>query len=273
MSLLAPTDESVGMLRALAIELATGAWADQLAVTLVGFGGELPDLFAPGCLVYEDALARAVDALAEWSARVEDILDKRDVSLREARTYPDDELAAVTKTHMLLSAIPLDGPSAYRLRQILSGRQRTSVAVVALIRDSDHLLSPWAVTGRSFRTPQTQTGGPGLRVRMQALRDDQYSAIVRDLSGVDLDDEWEQQQQALAEPSRGHNPRRSPRPSHRHSRRTASASRSTTSSAPKRCRRPRIRRRPASASSRCQARRARPGTPSTPRTCRSSTWS
>ncbi|WP_344658507.1 LysM peptidoglycan-binding domain-containing protein [Catenulispora subtropica] len=194
-SLLAPVNESVGVLRAMAVELATGTWAEQVEVTLVGFGSELPALFTPGCLTHTDSLPRAVEAVARWSATVDAVLDKHDVSLREARTYPDPELAQITKTHVLLSAVPLDPRSAYQLRQLLSGRQRTSMAVVAVVQEPDHLLSPWAVAGPLFQTPPSQTGGPGIKIRMQALRDEQYAAIVRDLSGVDLDDEWESAQQ------------------------------------------------------------------------------
>jgi nucleoid-associated protein YgaU/DNA-binding SARP family transcriptional activator len=194
-SLLAPAEESVGVLRAMAVELATGTWAEQVEVTLVGFGAELPALFAPGCLSHTDSLPRAVEAVARWSATVDAVLDKHDVSLREARTYPDPELAQITKTHVLLSAVPLDPRSAYQLRQLLSGRQRTSMAVVAVVREPDHLLSRWAVTGPLFHTPPSPAGGPGIKIRMQALRDEQYAAIVRDLSGAGLDDEWESAQE------------------------------------------------------------------------------
>lgn len=189
LSLLAPPNESVAMLRAIAVELATGTWAEDLEVTLVGFGAELPALF-PGTLRTHASLAGAVDELVAWAERVDDVLDQRDVSLREARTYPDAELVVVARTRMLLSATPLDAQSAFRLRQVLGGQQRTSIAVAALVRDADHALSPWVVTGPSFRTPPTPAGGPGLRIRMQALKDKQYAAIVRDLSGADLDDEW-----------------------------------------------------------------------------------
>ena len=55
-SLLAPEAESVSVLRAMAVELATGMAGEQVEVTLVGFGAELPALFAPGTLTYsEDA--------------------------------------------------------------------------------------------------------------------------------------------------------------------------------------------------------------------------
>ena len=189
-SLMVPAAESVAMLRALAVEMGTGVWAEQLAITLVGFGSELPEIFETGSFTRVDDLTAAVDDLARWSATVEAVLDRRDVSLREARTYPDPELAIVAKTHILLSAVPLDAQSAYRLRQLLSGRQRTSIAVVALGQDPECLLSPWAVTGPSFQTPPTQAGGPAVHIRMQALRDEQYSAIIRDLSGAGIDDEW-----------------------------------------------------------------------------------
>lgn len=194
-SLLAPVEESVAMLRAMAVELATGTWADQVEVTLVGFGAELPPLFEPGCLVHTASLPRAVEAVARWSATVDAVLDKHDVSLREARTYPDAELAQITKTRILLSAVPLDPRSAYQLRQLLSGRQRTSMAVVAVVQEPEHVLSPWAVTGPMFHTPVSQAPGSGIKVRMQALRDEQYAAIVRDLSGDGLDDEWASVQQ------------------------------------------------------------------------------
>jgi nucleoid-associated protein YgaU len=194
-SLLAPVEESVAMLRAMAVELATGTWSDQVEVTLVGFGAELPSLFEPGCLSHTESLPRAVEAVARWSATVDAVLDKHDVSLREARTYPDAELAQITKTRVLLSAVPLDPRSAYQLRQLLSGRQRTSMAVVAVVQDAEHVLSPWAVTGPRFHTPSSHAVGPGINVRMQALRDEQYAAIVRDLSGDGLDDEWASAQQ------------------------------------------------------------------------------
>ena len=193
LSLLTPQNDSVAMLRAIAVELATGTWAEDLEVTLVGFGAELPSLF-PETLRCQPSLAAAVEELAAWAGRVDDVLDQRDVSLREARTYPDAELAVVARTRLLLSATPLDAHSAYRLRQMMSGQQRTSVAVAAVVRDAEHALSPWVVTGPSFRTPPTAGGGPGLRIRMQALKDKQYAAIVRDLSGADLDDEWESAQ-------------------------------------------------------------------------------
>ncbi|WP_228555665.1 LysM peptidoglycan-binding domain-containing protein [Catenulispora pinisilvae] len=188
-SLLAPEAESVSVLRAMAVELATGMAADQVEVTLVGFGEELPPLFAPGRLTSGDDLVPAVEALARWSAGVEAVLDRRGVTVRKARTHPDDELAPITKTHVLLSAVPPDPRLTHRLRHLLSGRQRTSVAVVAVAADREQALSPWTIGGPMFHTPRSQSGVPGIPLRVQALREDRFEAVVRELSAADSDQE------------------------------------------------------------------------------------
>ncbi|MEY9927401.1 DNA-binding SARP family transcriptional activator [Catenulispora sp. GP43] len=188
-SLLAPEAESVSVLRAMAVELATGMAAEQVEVTLVGFGAELPPLFAPGTLTYGDDLARAVEDLAQWSARVEAVLDRRGVTVRKARTHPDDELAPITRTHVLLSAIAPDVRLAHRLRHLLSGRPRTSIAVVAAAGDREQVLSPWTIGGPMVHTPRSQAGAPGIGLRVQALRAERYEAVVRELATADSDQE------------------------------------------------------------------------------------
>ncbi|MEZ0106055.1 DNA-binding SARP family transcriptional activator [Catenulispora sp. EB89] len=188
-SLLAPEAEAVSVLRAMAVELATGMAAEQVEVTLVGFGAELPSLFAPGTLNHTEDLVRAVEALARWSAGVEAVLDRRGVTVRKARTHPDDELAPITKTHVLLSAVAPDLRLTHRLRHLLSGRQRTSIAVVAVADDREQLLSPWTIGAPAFHTPRSQAGVPGLALRVQALREERYAAVVRELSAADSDQE------------------------------------------------------------------------------------
>ena len=188
-SLLAPEAESVSVLRAMAVELATGMAAGQVEVTLVGFGAELPPLFAPGTLTYGEDLARAVEDLAQWSARVEAVLDRRGVTVRKARTHPDDELAPITRTHVLLSAVAPDLRLTHRLRHLLSGRPRTSIAVVAAAEDRDLVLSPWTIGGPMVHTPRSQAGAPGIGLRVQALRAERYEAAVRELATADSDQE------------------------------------------------------------------------------------
>ncbi|WP_194907204.1 LysM peptidoglycan-binding domain-containing protein [Catenulispora rubra] len=188
-SLLAPEAEAVSVLRAMAVELATGMAAEQVEVTLVGFGAELPPLFAPGTLNHTEDLVRAVEALARWSAGVEAVLDRRGVTVRKARTHPDDELAPITKTHVLLSAVAPDLRLTHRLRHLLTGRQRTSIAVVAVADDREQLLSPWTIGGPAFHTPRSQAGVPGVALRVQALREERYAAVVRELSAADSDQE------------------------------------------------------------------------------------
>ncbi|MEY9862407.1 DNA-binding SARP family transcriptional activator [Catenulispora sp. GAS73] len=188
-SLLAPEAEAVSVLRAMAVELATGMAAEQVEVTLVGFGAELPPLFAPGTLNHTEDLVRAVEALARWSAGVEAVLDRRGVTVRKARTHPDDELAPITKTHVLLSAVAPDLRLTHRLRHLLSGRQRTSIAVVAVADDREQLLSPWTIGAPAFHTPRSQAGVPGIALRVQALREERYAAAVRELSAADSDQE------------------------------------------------------------------------------------
>jgi len=188
-SLLAPEAESVSVLRAMAVELATGMAGEQVEVTLVGFGAELPALFAPGTLTYGDSLVQAVEALARWSAGVEAVLDRRGVTVRKARTHPDEELARITKTHVLLSAEAPDPRLTNRLRHLLSARQRTSIAVVAVAADREQVLSPWTIGGPVFSTPRSRAGVAGIGLRVQALREERYEAVVRELAAADSDQE------------------------------------------------------------------------------------
>lgn len=188
-SLLAPEAESVSVLRAMAVELATGMAGEQVEVTLVGFGAELPALFAPGTLTCGDSLAHAVEALARWSAGVEAVLDRRGVTVRKARTHPDEELARITKTHVLLSAEAPDPRLTNRLRHLLSARQRTSIAAVAVAANREQVLSPWTIGGPLFATPRSRAGVPGIGLRVQALREERYEAVVRELAAADSDQE------------------------------------------------------------------------------------
>ncbi|MCI0687130.1 MAG: LysM peptidoglycan-binding domain-containing protein [Sporichthyaceae bacterium] len=174
-SLVGQLDDAETVLRAMAVELATSRWADDLAVSLVGVGADLPAAINGDRLSYSDSLDDEVHALERWSGDVAGVLEgAATFSTRDSRTQG---VAADTWTpRVILSAEPVTAEAAQRFTGLLTAVPRASIAAVVSNPTEADLPGPWMLdctTRTPIALPVT-----GLRVRLQRLEDGDYVNLV-----------------------------------------------------------------------------------------------
>ncbi|HEX2499526.1 MAG TPA: LysM peptidoglycan-binding domain-containing protein, partial [Actinomycetes bacterium] len=128
-SLVGQLADAETVLRAMAVELATSRWADDLAVSLVGIGADLPAALNGDRLSYSDSLDAEVEVLERWSGDVAGLLEgAATFSTRDSRTQG---LASDTWTpRVILSGEPVTAEAAQRFTSLLTGVPRASLAAV-----------------------------------------------------------------------------------------------------------------------------------------------
>jgi Bacterial transcriptional activator domain/LysM domain len=178
-SLVGQLADAETVLRAMAVELATSRWADDLAVSLVGIGADLPAALNGDRLSYSDSLDAEVEALERWSGDVAGLLEgAATFSTRDSRTQG---LASDTWTpRVILSGEPVTAEAAERFTNLLTAVPRASLAAVVSNPTEADLPGPWMLdctTRTPIALPVT-----GLRVRLQRLEDRDYAALVTMLS-------------------------------------------------------------------------------------------
>ena len=122
-------DTAAGVLRALAIELAASPLADDLHLTLVGFGEELATTIATGRITHHATTDGVLERLARHIALDTATLEANDVdTIAEARTvYEDSEMTA---PQIVLIAEPLTTAQATLLHDITTRTPHVAFAAV-----------------------------------------------------------------------------------------------------------------------------------------------
>ncbi|MET8156177.1 BTAD domain-containing putative transcriptional regulator [Sphaerisporangium sp. NPDC005289] len=154
-------------LSALAVELATNRWSDQMRITLVGFGADLA-MIAPDRVRVAGSLA---EALPELEARAEEtaaagghVLTGRVQGRAADPAWPP---------HYLLSAIAPDPEEARRLAML--GRAGTRMAAGYVIAgDFPHATWTWQVTDDG----KAKIAALGVTVAAQLLPRRHYDAVI-----------------------------------------------------------------------------------------------
>ncbi|MFC4531463.1 BTAD domain-containing putative transcriptional regulator [Sphaerisporangium dianthi] len=154
-------------LSALAVELATNRWSDQMRITLVGFGADLA-MIAPHRVRVAGSLA---EALPELEARAEasavaggQVLTGRIHGRATDPAWPP---------HYLLSAIAPDPDEARRLAMLGRAGTRTAAGYV-IAGDIPHATWNWEVTGDG----KAKIAALGVTVVAQLLPRRHYDAVI-----------------------------------------------------------------------------------------------
>ncbi|MBE3008854.1 hypothetical protein IL992_06590 [Microbispora sp. NEAU-D428] len=153
---------TVAALSALAVELATNRWSDEMRITLVGFGEELT-LLAPERIRTAGSLAEVLPEFEERARYDGDVLTGRIHSRVADPAYTP---------HYLLSAIRPDEDEARRLALLGKGRRTASGFVVA--GEVPHATWTWDVTDDG----RARVDALGLDIEAHLLPRRHYDAVI-----------------------------------------------------------------------------------------------
>ncbi len=174
-------------LAALAVELATNRWSDQMRITLVGFGAELA-MIAPDRVTAVDSLDEALPGLEERAGQLEQALATSGAdSVLTGRSRGGD--AQAWAPHYLIMAVPPTPTQRERLLALARTRHRTALGFV-IAGDVRGATWTWEVTD----TGRLQADVLGFDLEAQLLPASQYAAVVELFqsattgAGVDLTD-------------------------------------------------------------------------------------
>ena len=158
-------------LAAMAMELATNRWSDQMQITLVGFGTELA-LIAPDRVLAVSSLAEVLPSLearaaeadaAATAAGTEWVLTGRMRGPHQGPWVP----------HYLIMAEPPAAPELDRLRALASAGCRTAAGYL-IAGDVPGATWTWTIS----EDLRLRAGLLGFDVRAQLLPPEQYAAVV-----------------------------------------------------------------------------------------------
>ena len=175
------------VLAALAVELATSRWSDQMRITLVGFGEELA-MIAPDRVTAVATLDEALPGLQARAAEIEQVLAEsgRDSVLTGRSRAPDAQTWA---PHYLIMAVPPTPTQRERLLTLARTRHRTALGFV-VAGDVRGATWTWEVT----EDGRLKADVLGFDLTAQLLPADQYGAVAELFriatqgEGVDLTD-------------------------------------------------------------------------------------
>jgi hypothetical protein len=158
-------------LAALAVELATNRWSDQMRITLVGFGAELA-MIAPDRVTAVDGLDEALPGLEERAGQLEQALATSGAdSVLTGRSRGGD--AQAWAPHYLIMAVPPTPTQRERLLALARTRHRTALGFV-IAGDIRGATWTWEVTD----TGRLQADVLGFDLTAQQLPASQYAAVV-----------------------------------------------------------------------------------------------
>lgn len=166
------------ILTALAVELATSRWADDLQVTLVGAGPELEDILRSGRIRYQPAVGHVLDDLTRRAdADRASLAEQGASSLQHARsagTSPD----AWTPEIVLLAG-DITNRQRQQLQDLVEQLPRVAIAAVTTAAP----MGEWALR---LDGPDTAVLEPiGLQIRPQRLDDATCAGLLDVLSIAD----------------------------------------------------------------------------------------
>ncbi|MFC4586585.1 bacterial transcriptional activator domain-containing protein [Sphaerisporangium corydalis] len=154
-------------LAALAVELATNRWSDQMRITLVGFGVDLATI-APHRVRVVGSIA---EALPELEARAEEIA-AAGAQVLTGRVH-GRAADPVWPPHFLLSAIGPDAEEAARLARLGRTGARTATGYV-IAGDMPHATWTWEITEEG----KARVEALGVSVAAQLLPRRHYDAVI-----------------------------------------------------------------------------------------------
>ncbi len=158
-------------LAAIAMELATNLWSDQMQVILVGFGDELT-MIAPDRVTTAATLAEVLPGLEARAAMAQVALTEAgadSVLTGRCRGIQPDACAP----HYLIMATPPEPDEQDRLLALARTRHRTAAGYV-VAGDIPAATWTWEVTGEG----RLRAGVLGFDVQAQLLPADQYAAVI-----------------------------------------------------------------------------------------------
>ncbi|HVN10893.1 MAG TPA: LysM peptidoglycan-binding domain-containing protein [Kineosporiaceae bacterium] len=177
-----PRDETLAVLAAMAVQLGTSPWADDLLVTLVACHAELPPAVASGRLRCVDQVGQLVTELGGRARDVERVLREaaaEDLATARGTGVADDTWAP----EVVILAGDLPDPSREQLREIVDRIPRVGVAAVT---GGGAPLGEWRL----------RLGGPddtallepiGVTLRPQRLGGAEYESVLDVLRLADAD--------------------------------------------------------------------------------------
>ncbi|MFC5148939.1 LysM peptidoglycan-binding domain-containing protein [Streptomyces aureoversilis] len=168
-------DDVRAVIRAIAVELASGQLADDTSLLLSGTGAELEPLY-PTRIEHHATLAEALPEMQAHDAFQRSALAEGELdSLHQARLAADGGDSWTPKI-LLATTAPAEQDASV-LADLLSSRPRTAVAVVTAAADT--LALPGAWTLPLGPTGPIQLPGLDLTVTVQRLHDDAYAPLVQ----------------------------------------------------------------------------------------------
>jgi nucleoid-associated protein YgaU len=162
---------SVAVLAAIAAELATSRWADDLQVTVVGCLPQLPDAIGTGRVRHVDTLGQVLPALERRAAGIRKLMADSGLSdLQHARSAANQRPhSGAWYPEILLLGGPVDPTDRARLEDLLQDLPRVSIATVT----ADSNPAEWTLT--LDRTDDGPDGVAVLRPLNLALRPQRLS--------------------------------------------------------------------------------------------------
>ena len=186
---------SVSVLAAIAAELATSRWADDLQVTVVGCLPGLPDAIGTGRLRHVETLGEVLPALESRAASTRQLMTSSDLpDLQHARSAGNQRAhAGAWYPEILLLGAPVDPADRARLDALLTAQPRISLAAV-IATDPDPETNTADSTPSEWRLA-LEVDGPddlailhplGLAVRPQRLSAEDLEHLLDLLAVADL---------------------------------------------------------------------------------------
>ena len=175
------------VLAAIAIELATSRWADDLQITVVGAYPELEDTFQTGRIRYLPAAGRIFDELTDRAAHDRAVLLAGAGDLASARVAADD--ADLWAPEIVLLTGDVASVQRVQLEQLIDQLPRVAIAAVTA---GPPVRGGW---GLQLEDATAVLEPIGLRITPQRLDDETYRQL---LDVVSLTDEAPEGQPATA---------------------------------------------------------------------------
>ncbi len=174
-----PPDEVRSAMAAMALELATSTWADDVRVTVVGDFAAVEDILATGRIHYLPTVGRALDHLATRAAEDRTVLAVAGADdLRAARA--EGKAPATWAPEVLVLATSLTEGQKTQLHELLTALPRTAFAVVT----AEHGVGSWTLQIRDGVEPATLLP-IGVRLRAQLLNDTTRSHVLQLIAQAD----------------------------------------------------------------------------------------
>lgn len=180
-----------GLLAAMAIELTTSTWADDLTLTLVGCCDDLVEASGVDRVRYVDDISDLVTQLEREARHSRQLLVAEGLpAARQGRL--DAETADSWTPHVILIGSPVDDETSERLKAVLSESPR--VAIAAVTSGATDQLTDWSLNtppiasvehGPDETDDSVQTGAAGqldplgLKVSPQYVDATSYAAILQ----------------------------------------------------------------------------------------------